>query len=96
VFVKKEDGCTGFGAVYRLDPPMEWSDWSGDEVATVNAQFVWVHAANVPFSGPETYIFPCDSDGEVKDWAEMQGSFKGGMDLERALEGAGYVVEAAQ
>ena len=41
-----------------------------------------------PFgSGPETYVFRSDSDGEVTEWGELPGSFKGSVDHERAIEG---------
>ena len=42
----------------------------------------------------ETYIFPCDSSGRVTSWSEMDGSYRGGTDHERALLGLGYEVAA--
>lgn len=57
-----------------------------------STEYVWVSAANVMFSGPETYIFPCDADGEVTDWGELPGSYKGGLDHEEALAEAGYEI----
>ena len=66
--------------VYKLEPPM------GD------AEFVVVSACNVMFSGPETYIFKSTETGEILDWTEMNGSFKGGLDHDRALRNAGYEV----
>ena len=100
-FVKQRNG-NGDGRVYRVDPPMAVHDWlahheesecvgTGDCAAT---DYVWVSAADVPFSGPETYIFPCDSGGKVTDWGEMDGSFKGSLDHERALLNAGYEVKS--
>lgn len=68
-------------ALYRLDPPLD-----GHELVIVSA---------VPhvFGGPpETYIFPGNEDGEVTDWVELEGSFRGAMDHARALAGAGYTV----
>lgn len=44
------------------------------------------------FSGPETYIFPANEDGKVVHWAELEGSFRGGLDHERALRNAGFEV----
>ena len=42
----------------------------------------------------ETYIFPADEDGNVLDWGELEGSYRGGMDHEEALHNAGYEIVA--
>jgi hypothetical protein len=86
-FVKQKNG-TGDGRVYRLDPPLisEWDERSNP------VEYVWVSATNVPYSGPETYIFPCDKKGNVLTWGELEGSYRGGLDHEEALAGAGYEV----
>ena len=44
-------------------------------------------SASVAYSGPETYVFPADENGEVTDWGELEGSFQGSLDYERALAG---------
>ena len=54
--------------------------------------YVVVSAAVVPFSGPETYIFGANKDGEVTEWGELDGSYRGGLDHDRALKNAGYEV----
>lgn len=84
-------------AVYHCDPPMPWTDWTGDEDVLCYADLVIVSA--VPFvgtDGPETYIFAArkaDSGGiEIASWTELPGSFRGGMDHAEALRGAGYEV----
>ena len=41
---------------------------------------------------PETYVFPCDEDGKVTDWGELDGSFKGACDVARAIAQMGYEV----
>lgn len=65
--------------VYRVEPPLE-----GHEHVIVSA---------VDWFVTETYIFP--SDGvSVTEWGELDGSFKGGVDHERALRNAGYEVTA--
>jgi hypothetical protein len=81
----------GDASLYRVDPPMTYGDLC-DEEDKGTTEFVIVSAVNVPFSGPETYIFPADSDGEVVDWLELDGSYRGGLDHEAALRGAGYEV----
>lgn len=42
---------------------------------------------------PETYIFPANSAGEIISWGELEGSFRGGMDHEKALRDAGYEIK---
>lgn len=102
----KERKGHGDGAVFRLEPPLQWegtvygatgydADPDEDSVIPVinQTEFVWVSAVDVPFSGPETYIFASDEDGEILDWEELPGSYRGGLNIERALVGAGYRVE---
>lgn len=50
-------------------------------------EFVIVSGANAMFSGV--------AEGEVSDWGELEGSFRGSIDHERALAGAGYLVGEA-
>ncbi len=88
-FIKDMEGMRGKASVYRLDPPLVEEDWEEKEKG---AQFVVVSAFDVPFSGPETYIFQADEDGEILNWSEMGGSFKGGLSHVDALEGAGYTI----
>lgn len=79
---------------YRLDPPMTYCDCyecslgGGCEVA----EYVIVSAANVPYSGPETYIFSADENGNVTNWSELPGSYRGDLDHENALHRAGYAI----
>lgn len=51
--------------------------------------YVVTSATVVFFSGPETYIFPADKDGEVLGWMELPGSFRGAFDHERAIANVG-------
>lgn len=95
-FVKQHNG-QGDGRVYRLDPPLHGSRFDegvGDYVK-VPYEHVWVSAAVVPWSGPETYVFGCTPEGTVLDWVELDGSFRGGLDHVRALRDAGYEVVSA-
>lgn len=70
----------GSANLYRLDPPLSESE------------YVVVSASVVPYSGPETYIFPATEGGEIADGGELDGSYRGGLDHELALLNAGYVV----
>ncbi len=82
---------TGDANLYRLDPPLTDVDWDGNEHSH---EYVVSSATVAMFSGPETYLFPADKDGEVTDWGELDGSYRGGLDHEEALRGAGYEVSA--
>lgn len=84
----------GVARVYRCDPPMPWRKYGVGEDRT--AEYVIVSAVpHVLVGDPETYIFPASigPDGvDVDDWGELDGSYRGGMDHEEALRGAGYEV----
>lgn len=85
-FIKQLDGTwTGDARLYKVEPPME--DYSGNKY-----DYVIVSATYAPFSGPETYIFPANEEGDVLSWEEMEGSFKGEEDHEQALNEAGYAL----
>jgi hypothetical protein len=79
-FVLQRD-ARGEGRVYKVTPPLEGN------------KYVWVSAVVAMFTGPETYIFGCDKDGEVKNFSELQGSYRGGLNHEEALSNAGYQVQ---
>ena len=68
--------------LFKMEPPLE-----GNE-------FVVVSGVSVPYSGPETYIFPADEEGIIIDFGELDGSFRGAIDINEALRGVGYEVEA--
>lgn len=93
--VKELDNFAGKAGLYKLDPPMKYTKWDfeTDEEVEYKTEYVVVSPANVMFSGPETYIFASDENGEVTDWMELAGSFRGGLNRERALNKAGYIVE---
>jgi hypothetical protein len=85
-FVKNIEGWTADAKLYKVTPSVEHRE--GELTA-----YVIVSAAVVPFSGPETYIFPANEDGDVLNWGELDGSYRGGLDHEEALRGAGYEVK---
>lgn len=70
---------SGDARLYRLSEPLE-----GHTHVIVSA------VASVYVT--ETYIFPADESGEVTDWGELPGSFRGDTDHEQALNNAGYDV----
>lgn len=76
--------------LWRLSELVEYDD-------NQKTDYVVTSAANAPFSGPETYIFPADKDGEIKSWLEMTGSYRGGLDHKEAISNAGWKIsEPAQ
>lgn len=78
--------------LWELDTPVKFNDGSEEE-AEKETNFVVTSAVNAPFSGPETYIFPTDKDGNILDWLELHGSFRGYLDHEEAITGAGFEIE---
>ncbi len=90
-FVKDLEDFTGDARLYKCDPPMvihgRYDEPDGE------TEYV-IASATIAFdTGPETYLFPANSDGEVTGWSELEGSYKGGMNHGKALGGAGYTVK---
>ena len=83
--VKQLGDFNGYAMLYRLSEALE--DYDG-----CKHEHVVVSAVDVMFSGPETYIFGADENGEIVNWMELPGSFRGALDHNEALEGAGYTV----
>jgi hypothetical protein len=86
----------GRAALYRCDPPfLDREPWEQGEERK-SYKFVIASAATVMFGGgPETYLFGANEDGEIIDWSELPGSFKGGLDHDAAFSNAGYSVVRA-
>ena len=76
--VSRLKGWTGQACLYRLSEPLD-----GNETVIVSS-------TTATFGGPETFIFPATDTGEVIDWMELEGSYRGGLDHKTALSGAGY------
>lgn len=86
----------GDARLYRLSEPVSYGwDYETDK-AEGETLYVIVSANVVYFSGPETFIFPSDSNGKIIDWAEMGGSFKGSLDHSKAIRNAGWIEEHEQ
>jgi hypothetical protein len=83
-FVKDLDGWQGDAKLYKLSEPITLVQWFDDEPFTFNHIVV---SAVVAYSGPETYVFAADENGEVENWQEMDGSFHGALDHSEALDG---------
>lgn len=67
-----------------------WSDLisSGNQkLWKVNDGYYVTSAANVMFSGPETFVFGADENGEITSFGELEGSIRGELDHEKAIRG---------
>ena len=90
--IRSMEGWQGDATLYRLSEEISWGGcYDGD--ATGETDHVIVSAAVVPYTGPETYIFPADAEGNVMDWSEMHGSYRGGLSHEHALERADWSLQ---
>jgi len=91
--VKTRDGFSGDARLYKLSEPVSYEVYDADcGRTTVETSHVIVSAVIAPFTGPETYIFPADESGAVLNWAELEGSYRGGLSHETALRYAGFEV----
>ena len=88
--IRELEGFQGAASLFRLEPPHKTEPWPDSEKPK-SYKYVIVSAV-VAYSGPETYIFPANAKGEVTDWVEMPGSYRGGLNHEAALANAGYTV----
>jgi hypothetical protein len=87
----------GYQRLYRLDPPLtsDTYNYETDQYDSIPYTYVVVSAAVVPFSGPETYLFPADEHGTITDWRELTGSQRGTLDHATVLSDLGYTIERA-
>jgi len=90
----KVAGFRGSAKLYRVEPPVAYSVYTGGGLVESKTDHVIVSAVPAAFDTgeSETYIFPADPSGEILNWGELEGSFRGDMDHDRALKGAGYEV----
>ena len=81
---------TGTAYLYKLSEPIAYPSWVHDEDEQREmTEYVVVSATNAFDSGPETYIFPANQDGDILKWGELNGSFKGNLDHKEALRRLG-------
>ena len=90
-FIRDLEEWIGDARLYKLSEAIPYEglgDWPDS-----TTEFVVVSAVVVPYGGPETYIFPALEDGQVMNHLELEGSFQGSLDHNKALLGAGYEAE---
>ncbi len=92
-FVRDDNGFRGTAKLWHLSSPVHFDHEyeEGEFKPTRATEYVITSAVHAMCSGPETYIFPADRDGEVLSWGELDGSFRGDLDHNRAIEGMGYM-----
>lgn len=75
--------------LYRVDPPMEWTscEAGADDTCVKETSYV---VSSYGIYEVETYLFPADADGNIINWIELPGSFRGDYNHVEALENAGY------
>jgi len=82
-------GWRGEAGLYRLSEPH-----CGHDYVIVSA--VTIHGlAAMFFDGgirDETYIFPAEANGDIKDYGELPGSIVGEKSHKKALREAGYEI----
>ena len=93
-FIKDvSENFTGDARLYELSEPVPYDiPFDEEEEETKTTSFVVVSTTS-NFLGTETSIFPSDSEGEILDWGELDGSFRGRWDHNEALNIAGYALE---
>ncbi len=93
VLVANLSGYRGDARLYKVSPPAEYRAMGdGYDAPKRRTDYVIVSAVFVPFSGPETYIFPATSDPEAGpiNCIDLPGSLMGYFDHARALECGGW------
>lgn len=83
--VRDLTGWRGQAKLWKLSEPVTTHEWHGGPPSIT--EYVVTSAADVPFSGPETYVFHATAEGEPVNWLEVDGSFKGSLDHDRAIAG---------
>jgi len=95
-FVKDcSEDFKGTAFLFKMSPPMRYREYDcdTDKYKTHRTTYVIVSAVVVLISGAETYIFAADRFGNIKNWTELGGSYRGGLNHEEALNNAGFSVE---
>jgi len=83
IAVKNIKEAKGRACLYRLSEPLV-----GYEYVVVSAARDHKDSYNNMIG--ETFIFGSDQTGKIKSFLELPGSYKGGLDHQKALNDAGY------
>lgn len=79
------DSLTGATQVlYKLSETYTYERYTDEP--PISTDYVITSAVNA-YSGPETYVFPTDSEGGWLSAGELPGSFRGALDHDAAIAG---------
>ncbi|MHA2094583.1 MAG: hypothetical protein ACW98F_08140 [Candidatus Hodarchaeales archaeon] len=97
-FIKRLNEWKSDARLYKLSSPISFTAWEIDDndndiEIEISTNYVVVSAVVALFSGPETFIFPSDKDGNTLDMLELPGSSRGHLNHIKALNDAGYSVD---
>ena len=91
--------------IFMVDPPHEGYDYvavSARDIGSFTRELLKSMQIPVSYTGRkqlekenemETCIFGCDAAGVISDWTELEGSFKGEMNVARALRNVSYEIQ---
>jgi hypothetical protein len=77
--------------LWHVDPPIP--DYEGNPTSYVITSAVNASGYD---SGPETLIFAADADGNIKDFMDLEGSYRGELNHERAIREAGWKMQGVE
>jgi len=85
----------GDAQLYKLSEPVKYTVGYGDERKKLQTKFVVVSSISAApdHGGSETFIFPADDKGKVKDWGELEGSQRGNVSPFLVLGSLGYTLK---
>lgn len=85
--------------VFHVEPPLDGYEYvsvSARDMSEMTSRLASGLQIPTDYLGidlePETFIFGCNISGTVVSWAELEGSFRGEMNIARALQNAGYTI----
>jgi hypothetical protein len=80
-FVTKIKDVNGRQVLWKAEPPLE------------GHEYIITSESNVMFTGAETYIFASDKDGNITDWCELPGSYRGELNHKKCFSNIGYNIK---
>lgn len=86
-FIRQCKNFRGDARLYKLSEPVMYAYYKYGDLPKTN--YIIISAVEV--NGiPETYIFPANEEGTIVAWDELEGSFRGELNHEKALKNLGF------
>lgn len=83
----EDGGWTGVAKLWKLSRPVKLEEFSDDyHPELADCEYVVTSAIVAMYSGPETYVFRADADGQVASCLKLDGSYRGDLDHQRAID----------